>query len=93
MATRSNRRISGLGQRSKHNRARKAAIQLTKRELSKLSNYELKDIGIGRSDITSIANGTFYDARDTNVNKNLKDGSNDCSNYFKHNMELHMQSM
>jgi|TARA_R110001592_G_C12844227_1_gene721196 uncharacterized protein YjiS (DUF1127 family) len=56
----------------KRNRARKAAIQLTKKELSKLSNYELKDIGIGRSDITSIANGTFYDARDTHVNKNLK---------------------
>ena len=56
----------------KRNRARKAAIQLTKRELSKLSNYELKDIGIGRSDITSIANGTFHDARDTNVNNNLK---------------------
>ena len=56
----------------KRNRARKAAIQLTKRELSKLSNYELKDIGIGRSDITSIANETFYDARDTHVNKNLK---------------------
>tara|TARA_B110000967_G_scaffold116502_1_gene119232 strand:- start:106 stop:363 length:258 start_codon:yes stop_codon:yes gene_type:complete len=56
----------------KHNRARKASIQLTKRELSKLSNYELKDIGIGRSDITSIANGTFHDARDTNVNNNLK---------------------
>ena len=56
----------------KRNRARKAAIQLTKKELSKLSNYELKDIGIGRSDITSIANGTFHDARDTNVNNNLK---------------------
>tara|TARA_R110000803_G_scaffold61883_1_gene121904 strand:+ start:1161 stop:1418 length:258 start_codon:yes stop_codon:yes gene_type:complete len=56
----------------KRNRARKAAIQLTKKELSKLSNYELKDIGIGRSDITSIANGTFHDARDTHVNKNLK---------------------
>mgnify|MGYP006102698371 FL=1 len=56
----------------KRNRARKAAIQLTKKELSKLSNYELKDIGIGRSDITSIANETFYDARDTHVNKNLK---------------------
>ena len=57
---------------AKRNRARKAAIQLTKKELSKLSNYELKDIGIGRSDITSIANGTFHDARDTHVNKNLK---------------------
>ena len=56
----------------KRNRARKAAIQLTKKELSKLSNYELKDIGIGRSDITSIANATFHDARDTNVNKNLR---------------------
>jgi len=56
----------------KRNRARKAAIQLTKKELCKLSNYELKDIGIGRSDITSIANGTFHDARDTNVNNNLK---------------------
>ena len=57
----------------KRNRARKAAIQLTKKELSKLSNYELKDIGIGRSDITSMSKWELlYDARDTHVNKNLK---------------------
>jgi len=61
-----------LVKEAKRNRARKAAIQLTKKELSKLSNHDLKDIGIGRSDITSIANGTFHDARDTNVNNNLK---------------------
>lgn len=35
----------------------------TKRELSRLSNHDLHDIGICRGDITSIANGTFYSDR------------------------------
>ena len=40
-------------------------------ELSKLSTRELNDLGIGRSDIRSIANGTFYDDR-VEANKNLR---------------------
>ena len=47
----------------KINRARKAMIKQTRRELSQLSDHELRDLGIGRSDITSIANGTFHDDR------------------------------
>ena len=39
---------------------KRALVRQTKRELSQLSDYELKDLGIGRSDITSIANGTFH---------------------------------
>ena len=42
-------------------------------ELSRLSDRELWDMGIGRSDIRSISRGTFYrDYKDqVEVNKNL----------------------
>ena len=40
-------------------------------ELSALSNRELQDLGIGRSDIPSIARGTWYDDR-AETNKNLR---------------------
>ena len=57
----------------KSNRARKAMIAKTHRELSQLTNHELKDLGIGRSDITSIANGTFHDNRmKAKTNANLR---------------------
>jgi uncharacterized protein YjiS (DUF1127 family) len=58
----------------KQNRARKARIAQTRRELSQLTDHELRDLGIGRSDITSIANGTFHDNRITKptTNANLK---------------------
>ena len=57
----------------KSNRAHKAMIAKTHRELSQLTNHELKDLGIGRSDITSIANGTFHDRRmKAKTNANLK---------------------
>ena len=58
----------------KINRARKAMIKKTRRELTQLSDHDLRDLGIGRSDITSIANGTFHDKRITKVetNENLK---------------------
>ena len=57
----------------KSNRARKAMIARTHRELSQLTNHELKDLGISRSDITSIANGTFHDRRmKARTNANLK---------------------
>ena len=40
-------------------------------ELSRLSNRELQDMGIGRSDIMSIARGTWHDDR-AETNKNLR---------------------
>lgn len=43
-------------------------------ELSRLSDRELWDMGIGRSDIRSIASGNFYRdyKNEVEVNKNLK---------------------
>ena len=40
-------------------------------ELSRLSDRELQDMGIGRSDIPSIARGTWHDDR-AETNKNLR---------------------
>ena len=53
---------------------KRALVRKTKIELSRLSDYELKDLGIGRSDITSIANGTFNntDRRIVEPNRNLR---------------------
>ena len=57
----------------KQNRARKAMIARTRKELRQLSDHELRDLGIGRSDIESIARGTFHDGTDrVKTNKNLK---------------------
>ena len=57
----------------RRNRARKAMIARTRRELRNLTDHELKDLGIGRSDIESIARGTFNDNRITaRTNKNLR---------------------
>jgi len=39
---------------------KRSLVRQTKRELSGLTDRELNDLGIGRSDITSIANGTFH---------------------------------
>jgi uncharacterized protein YjiS (DUF1127 family) len=48
-------------------------IARTHKELSQLTNHELRDLGIGRSDITSIANGTFHDTRmKAKTNANLR---------------------
>ena len=48
-------------------------IARTYKELSQLTNHELRDLGIGRSDITSIANGTFHDNRmKAKTNANLR---------------------
>ena len=56
------------------NRARKAMERRTYNELQNLTDHELRDLGIGRSDIRSIAKGTFYDKRMSNLktNENLK---------------------
>ena len=57
----------------RRNRARKAMIATTRKELRNLTDHELKDLGIGRSDIESIARGTFNDNRMTaRTNKNLR---------------------
>jgi uncharacterized protein YjiS (DUF1127 family) len=58
----------------KHARAAKAQARITHRELSKLTNHELKDMGIGRSDITSIANGTWKDGRRINEDYKNRNG-------------------
>jgi uncharacterized protein YjiS (DUF1127 family) len=57
----------------RRNRARKAMIAKTRRELRNLTDHELKDLGIGRSDIESIARGTFQDNRmAAKTNQNLR---------------------
>ena len=58
----------------KQKRDRKALERRTMIELSRLSDHDLRDLGIGRSDITSIARGTFYDDRVSKAesNSNLK---------------------
>jgi uncharacterized protein YjiS (DUF1127 family) len=56
-----------------HQRSRKA--HETIRELNKLSNYELKDIGLSRGDIYSVAHDHFSDYSVkivTSSNLNLK---------------------
>jgi uncharacterized protein YjiS (DUF1127 family) len=55
----------------KKRRAANALIAVTRRELQHLTDHELRDLGIGRSDIESIARGTFHDDR-VKTNKNLK---------------------
>jgi len=50
-------------------------IRQTRSELSQLTDHELKDLGIGRSDIESIARGTFHSERmntKTEANDNLR---------------------
>jgi len=52
---------------------KKALYRQTRAELSGLTDRELNDLGIGRSDIESIARGTFFkDAIVTKPNDNLK---------------------
>jgi uncharacterized protein YjiS (DUF1127 family) len=57
-------------------RARKRAVRKqTLRELYRLSDHELHDIGNSRSDIMSLANGTLQDKdvpETKNTNDNLK---------------------
>tara|TARA_Y100001978_G_scaffold162944_1_gene149557 strand:- start:436 stop:684 length:249 start_codon:yes stop_codon:yes gene_type:complete len=52
-------------------RLQRRQARQTYNELSRLNDRELKDLGIGRSDIRSIANGNFH--RDqAEANQNLK---------------------
>ena len=66
--------IADLIRQYKTNRAQKAMYRKTKNELSRLTDHDLKDLGIYRSDIESIARGTFRDERISKVetNSNLK---------------------
>jgi len=52
--------------------AHRAAVNQTIRELSRLNDRELNDMGISRGDIYSIANGTSDLIRGVEANKNLK---------------------
>jgi len=58
----------------KQNRARRAEARNTREKLRSMTNHELRDIGISRSDIESIARGTFHDTKRMKAptNKNLK---------------------
>jgi len=62
--------FKNLNQKLQARRAEKR----TYAELSRLSDRELNDMGIGRSDIRSIASGNFYrDFKDeVDTNQNLK---------------------
>ena len=57
----------------KKRRQQKALYRETRDQLLQLTNHELHDLGIGRSDIESIARGTFHDGTDrVKTNKNLE---------------------
>jgi len=51
---------------------RKASYKQTYKELSKLNDYELNDIGICRGDIRNIARGDRTIKRGIEVNDNLR---------------------
>jgi uncharacterized protein YjiS (DUF1127 family) len=51
---------------------KKAAYNRTYKELSKLNDYELNDIGICRGDIRNIARGDRTIKRGIEVNDNLR---------------------
>jgi uncharacterized protein YjiS (DUF1127 family) len=53
-------------------KAKKAEYRQTVKELSKLTNYELNDIGICRGDIRNIARGDRTIKRGIEVNDNLR---------------------
>jgi len=52
--------LMDLYKEKKANAQARALVRQTRNELSQLSDYELKDLGIGRSDIESIARGNFH---------------------------------
>ena len=52
--------------------ARRASYKQTYKELSKLNDYELNDIGICRGDIRNIARGDRTIKRGIEVNENLR---------------------
>jgi len=52
-------------------KAKKAEYRQTVKELSKLTNFELNDIGICRGDIRNIARGDRTIVRGIEVNENM----------------------
>ncbi len=53
-------------------KAKRAEYKQTVRELNKLTNFELNDIGICRGDIKNIARGDRTIVRGIEVNENLR---------------------
>ena len=67
--------LMDLYKEMKANAQARALVRQTRNELSQLSDYELKDLGIGRSDIESIARGNFHKNEmnaKTQANDNLR---------------------
>ena len=64
--------FSDLRRSMKQRAERRASYKQTYKELSKLNDYELNDIGICRGDIHSIASGDRTIKRGIEVNENLR---------------------
>ena len=64
--------FSDLRKSMKLRAERKASYKQTYKELSKLTDYELNDIGICRGDIRNIARGDRTIKRGIEVNENLR---------------------
>jgi len=67
--------LANLISNYKNKRARRALERRTFNELSSLTDHDLKDIGIARSDIRAISKGTFYTSfhsSEVEQNENLK---------------------
>ena len=64
--------FSDLRKEMKLRSKRKASYNRTLKELSKLTDFELNDIGICRGDIKNIARGDRTIVRGIEVNENLR---------------------
>ena len=64
--------FSDLRKSMKLRAERKASYKQTYKELSKLTDFELNDIGICRGDIRNIARGDRTIIRGIEVNENLR---------------------
>ena len=64
--------FSDLRRAMKLRAERRASYKQTYKELSKLNDYELNDIGICRGDIRNIARGDRTIVRGIEVNENLR---------------------
>ena len=64
--------FNDLRRAMKQRAERRASYKQTYKELSKLNDYELNDIGICRGDIRNIARGDRTIKRGIEVNENLR---------------------
>ena len=64
--------FNDLRRSMKQRAERRASYNRTYKELSKLNDYELNDIGICRGDIRNIARGDRTIKRGIEVNENLR---------------------